>query len=277
MKKHLSTILLVVILVVGVGLLLYPTVSDWWNSFHQSRAIASYTEELAALDTSEYDRLLEEAEAYNRELLEKSNPYAFSEEEDAAYRKHLSLRAEGGGVVGEILIPKINVDLPIYLGTDESILQIGVGHVEGSSLPVGGPSTHSVLSGHRGLPSARLFTDLNLVSEGDVFVLHILNETLTYEVDRILIVDPDDMKDLAVEEGEDYCTLVTCTPYGINSHRMLVRGHRIENQEAEAILTITSGATRIDPVMVVPFAALPLLLLLGVWLMVSTRRGKKKR
>lgn len=277
MKKHLSTILLVVILVVGVGLLLYPTVSDWWNSFHQSRAIASYTEELAALDTSAYDQLLADAEAYNLALREKASPYVFTEEEDAAYRRQLSLQAEGGGVVGEILIPKINVDLPIYLGTDESILQIGVGHVEGSSLPVGGPSTHSVLSGHRGLPSARLFTDLNLVSEGDVFVLHILNETLTYEVDRILIVDPDDMKDLAVEEGEDYCTLVTCTPYGINSHRMLVRGHRIENQEAEAILTITSGATRIDPVMVVPFAALPLLLLLGVWLMVSTRRGKEKR
>ena len=276
MKKHLSTILLVAVLVVGLGLLLYPSVSDYWNSFHQSRAIASYTEELAALDTSEQDRLLADAKAYNLELQGKANPFVFTEEEDAAYRKQLSLREEGGGVIGDIQIPKINVDLPIYLGTDESVLQIGVGHVEGSSLPVGGKSTHTVLSGHRGLPSAKLFTDLNLVSEGDVFLLKILGETLTYEVDRILIVEPNDTREIGIVNGEDYCTLITCTPYGINSHRILVRGHRIENQEAESILNVQSEAARIDPIMVAPFAAIPLLLLLGIVLMVSTGRRKKR-
>lgn len=276
MKKHLSTILLVAVLVVGLGLLLYPSVSDYWNSFHQSRAIASYTEELAALDTSEQDRLLADAKAYNLELQGKANPFVFTEEEDAAYRKQLSLREEGGGVIGDIQIPKINVDLPIYLGTDESVLQIGVGHVEGSSLPVGGKSTHTVLSGHRGLPSAKLFTDLNLVSEGDVFLLKILGKTLTYEVDRILIVEPNDAREIGIVSGEDYCTLITCTPYGINSHRILVRGHRIENQEAESILNVQSEAARIDPIMVAPFAAIPLLLLLGIVLMVSTGRRKKR-
>lgn len=276
MKKHLSTILLVAVLVVGLGLLLYPSVSDYWNSFHQSRAIASYTEELAALDTGEQDRLLAAAKAYNLELQGKANPFVFTEEEDAAYRKQLSLREEGGGVIGDIQIPKINVDLPIYLGTDESVLQIGVGHVEGSSLPVGGKSTHTVLSGHRGLPSAKLFTDLNLVSEGDVFLLKILGETLTYEVDRILIVEPNDTREIGIVNGEDYCTLITCTPYGINSHRILVRGHRIENQEAESILNVQSEAARIDPIMVAPFAAIPLLLLLGIVLMVSTGRRKKR-
>lgn len=276
MKKHLSTILLVAVLVVGLGLLLYPSVSDYWNSFHQSRAIASYTEELAALDTSEQDRLLADAKAYNLELQGKANPFVFTEEEDAAYRMQLSLREEGGGVIGDIQIPKINVDLPIYLGTDESVLQIGVGHVEGSSLPVGGKSTHTVLSGHRGLPSAKLFTDLNLVSEGDVFLLKILGETLTYEVDRILIVEPNDTREIGIVNGEDYCTLITCTPYGINSHRILVRGHRIENQEAESILNVQSEAARIDPIMVAPFAAIPLLLLLGIVLMVSTGRRKKR-
>lgn len=276
MKKHLSTILLVAVLVVGLGLLLYPSVSDYWNSFHQSRAIASYTEELATLDTSEQDRLLADAKAYNLELQGKANPFVFTEEEDAAYRKQLSLREEGGGVIGDIQIPKINVDLPIYLGTDESVLQIGVGHVEGSSLPVGGKSTHTVLSGHRGLPSAKLFTDLNLVSEGDVFLLKILGETLTYEVDRILIVEPNDTREIGIVNGEDYCTLITCTPYGINSHRILVRGHRIENQEAESILNVQSEAARIDPIMVAPFAAIPLLLLLGIVLMVSTGRRKKR-
>lgn len=275
MKKHLSTILLVLILLVGAGVMLYPTASDYWNSFHQRRAIASYSEGLKNLDTGKYERLLADAQAYNQDLLTRADPFKFSEEEDAAYRRQLSLQEEGGGVIGSVQIPKINVDLPIYLSTDESVLQTGIGHVEGSSLPVGGPSTHAVLSGHRGLPSATLFTNLDQVAEGDVFQLGVLGETMTYQVDRILVVEPEQTEYLAIEPGQDYCTLITCTPYGINTHRILVRGHRIENQEAEAILQVTGGATRIDPIILAPIAAIPLLLVLGVWLAVRSRRKKR--
>ena len=178
--------------------------------------------------------------------------------------------------MGYIEIPKIEVSLPVYHGTDEAVLQIAVGHVEGSSLPTGGEGTHVVLSGHRGLPSARLFTDLDQLEEGDLFVMRVMDQIMTYEVDQVLIVLPEEMDALAIDPEQDYCTLVTCTPYGINSHRMLVRGHRTENEEVEQIIKVVSDAAQIDPTIVAPALALPMLLVLLIWMMVSTGRKQKR-
>lgn len=275
MKKHLSTVLLLLVLVAGVALLLYPTASDYWNSFHQSRAIANYTESIASLTTMDYERIWRDAVAYNAGLLEKANSFILSDEDWEEYEAQLNVT--GNGIMGYIEIPSIEVSLPIYHGTEESVLQIAVGHIEGSTLPVGGPSTHCVLSGHRGLPSAKLFTDLDELSEGDIFMLRVLNETLTYEVDQIHIVLPNEMGDLVVEEGKDYCTLVTCTPYGINTHRLLVRGKRIETPEAASSARITADAIRIDPILVAPVAAAPMLLALFIWAIAAPGGGKKKK
>ena len=229
-KGNFTTILLVLILLAGLSLLLYPTVSDYWNSFHQSRVIATYAEQVAGLEEESCEQLRDEAAAYNRALIGKSERYFMTEAEREVYESLLNV--SGNGIIGYIEIPEIKCSLPIYHGTDPSVLQIAVGHIEGSSLPVGGEGTHCVLSGHRGLPSARLFTDLDQLEEGDIFMLRVLDETLTYEVDQIRIVLPTELSDLEIEAGKDYCTLVTCTPYGINTHRLLVRGHRIENVEA---------------------------------------------
>ena len=225
MRKHLSTIVLVILLLIGLSLLLYPTVSDYWNSFHQTRAIATYAENVAALDNASYDAIWDAARQYNRNLCSRSNNFLLSEEQKAEYESLLDI--SGQGVMGYIEIPEIDVSLPIYHGTEDPVLQVAVGHLEWTSLPVGGESTHCVLSGHRGLPSAKLFTDLDKLREGDTFLLRVLDEILTYEVDQILIVEPQDTAALEIAEGEDYCTLVTCTPYGINTHRLLVRGHRV--------------------------------------------------
>ena len=274
MKKHLSTILLVLALLVGAALLLYPTASDYWNSLHQSRAIATYAEEVANLTTADYEKLWLAAVEYNKRMGAAGNPFVLSEEQRADYFSQLDL--SGNGIMGYIEIPKIECSLPIYHGTSEAVLQIAVGHLEGSTLPVGGAGTHCVLSGHRGLPSAKLFTHLDQLSEGDVFLLRVLNETLTYEVDQIHIVLPQEVDDLAVVPGRDFCTLVTCTPYGINSHRLLVRGRRIENSEAATAIRITSDAIRIDPILVAPVAAVPMLLILTVYL-IANPGGKKKK
>ena len=168
------------------------------------------------------------------------------------------------------------MSLPIYHGTDEAVLQVAIGHIEGSSLPVGGAGTHCVISGHRGLPSAKLFTDLDQIQEGDTFLLHILDETLTYQVDQIHIVEPDDVTYLAIEEGQDLCTLVTCTPYGVNSHRLLVRGRRIETEETAAAIRVTADAILVDPMLVAPAVAAPILLILLIWLLVSSRKQGRK-
>ena len=272
MRKHLSTILLVFILLIGLSLLLYPTVSDYWNSFHQTRAIASYAENVAKLDNNQYDQLWEDARAYNEALCFRSNPYYLSEEQKAQYESLLDV--SGLGVMGYIEIPEIDVSLPIYHGTEESVLQVAVGHLDWSSLPVGGESTHCVLSGHRGLPSAKLFTNLDKLREGDTFLLRILDEVLTYEVDQILIVEPQETGALKIEEGKDYCTLVTCTPYGINTHRLLVRGHRIENMEQAKTIRITADAVQIEPLLVAPIVAIPMLLILLVLLLLPRRRRK---
>jgi sortase A len=272
MKKKLINILLVLLLLLGVGLLLYPTVSDYWNSFHQSRAIASYAESVSNIDSAVYEELWTAAGAYNQTLVGKANPFFLSEEERKTYKSLLD--TTGTGIMGYISIPAINCSLPIYHGTDEAVLQIAVGHLEGSSLPVGGPSTHSILSGHRGLPSAKLFTNLDQLGEGDVFLLQILNEVLTYEVDQIRIVLPTELDELYITQGQDYCTLVTCTPYGVNSHRLLVRGHRTANRVEEAAVRVTAEALRIDPVIVAPIAAIPMLLVLVAW---TVTRGPKKK
>lgn len=272
LKQNLITVILVLILLTGLSLLLYPTVSDYWNSLHQSRAIATYSEAVAEIDDNNYEMLWEEAKEYNERLKEKKNRLYLDDEERKEYESLIDV--SGNGIIGYIEIPKISVALPIYHGTDEGVLQIAIGHIEGSSLPVGGAGTHCVLSGHRGLPSAKLFTNLDELVIGDEFVIRVLDETLTYEADQIRIVEPGDLSDLEIEEGKDLCTLVTCTPYGINTHRLLVRGHRVENKKEAKSIRVTADAIQIDPQLVAPVAAVPMLLILLIWLLVHYRNRK---
>ena len=266
--RHLTTILLVAVFMIGIGLIGYPSFSDYWNSFHQSRAIMNYTETVANMDQEKFDALIQEAEEYNAKLARTGINWKMSEEQQKQYDSLLNF--DGTGNMGYINIPKINVELPIYHGTSDSVLQTSIGHLEETSLPVGGESTHTVLSGHRGLPSAKLFTDLDKLTEGDTFTLNILNQTLTYEVDQIRIVEPTDLSDLQIEEGQDLCTLVTCTPYGINTHRLLVRGHRIANQNGEA--QVIADALQIRPIYIMPFVAVPILLILIIAVLIFPKR-----
>ena len=266
------TMLLVAAMFVGTCLLLYPTVSDYWNSFHQSRAVMSYAEHVSDMNAEEYDRLLSEAKVYNERFVKNGLNWHLTEEEKAEYESVLNI--DGSGVIGYIRIPKIDVILPVYHGTEENVLQTSIGHLEGSSLPVGGESTHCLLSGHRGLPSARLFTDLDQLREGDTFTITVLNDTLTYEVDHIWIVEPEDLSHLTIEAGNDLCTLITCTPYGINTHRLLVRGHRIPNVDGGAM--VVADAIQIRPVFIAPFLAIPILLLLLIWMLISTGMRRRK-
>ena len=240
-KKHISTIIIALIFLAGLGFLLYPTVSNLWNRAHQSHAIATYTKQVEKLDDSQNKEMLKAARKYNKSLLKKSDHWKLSKKDKKKYESLLDV--SGTGIMGYIEIPKIDCSLPIYHGTDEGALQIAIGHLEGSSLPVGGKSTHCVLSGHRGLPSARLFTDLDQMEEGDVFVLNVLGRKLAYEVDQIKVVLPDEMSDLEIVQGKDLCTLVTCTPYGINTHRLLVRGHRTKYIE-ETVVRVQKEAEK---------------------------------
>lgn len=269
--NHATTIFLILILIVGLSLLLYPSVSDYWNSFHSSQAISTYAENIANLDENQYEAIWDAAREYNQSLAKRNTSFALSEDQKAEYEKLLDI--SGLGIMGYIEIPDLDVSLPIYHGTEESVLQIAVGHLEWSSLPVGGASSHCVLSGHRGLPSAKLFTNLDKLQEGDIFMLRVLDEVLTYEVDKISIVEPSQVSDLEIVEGSDLCTLVTCTPYGINTHRLLVRGHRIDNIQASKAIRITSDALQIEPLLVVPIIATPLLLLLLVLLLLPKRQN----
>lgn len=269
-KKNFVNILICLIGFVGAGLLAYPTVADWWNSFHQSRAVASYAQAVAELDEATYDKLLSEAEAYNKKLAETGIIWTMSKKQMKEYDALLSINDTG--IMGYIDIPKINIQLPIYHGTDEAVLQIAIGHIAGSSLPIGGKSTHCIVSGHRGLPSAKLFTDIDKMSEGDIFTMTVLDRTVTYEVDQVRIVEPTNLSDLQIVEGKDYCTLVTCTPYGINTHRLLVRGHRIANLNGDA--DVVADGLQIQPVFVAPFIALPILIILIIWMFVSTQSRK---
>lgn len=277
MKKknnNWTTAFLVLLLLAGVSLLLYPSLSDYWNSMHQTRAIASYAETVSQLDTAQYDEMWKAAQDYNRSLAQRETAFALTDEQKAAYESLLDV--SGLGVMGYIEIPEIDCSLPIYHGTEESVLQVAVGHLEWSNLPVGGEGTHCVLSGHRGLPSAKLFTNLDKLAVGDTFLLRVLDEVLTYEVDQILIVKPEQVDALGIVPGEDYCTLVTCTPYGINTHRLLVRGHRVENTPEAARMHVTADATQFDPLLVAPVLAIPVLLLLLMILLVPKRRRKSR-
>lgn len=267
------TLILVTIMAVGIGLLSYPSVADWWNSFHQSRAVSSYASKVATMDRQEYDKILKEAEEYNARLGEAGIKWKPTEEDIKEYNEVLKI--DNTGIMGYIDIPKIQVQLPLYHGTDESILQIAIGHIIGTSLPVGGESSHCIVSGHRGLPSARLFTDIDQLVPGDTWTMNVLDQTLTYEVDQVRVVLPTDLSYLGIEEGEDLCTLVTCTPYGVNTHRLLVRGHRIANIQGNA--RVTADALQIQPMYVAPFVAAPMLLVLLIVLLVSTSDRKRRR
>lgn len=274
MKKHLSTILITILFLAGFSVLLYPTVSNYVNSKHQTQAIASYEKRMKNMDKSSYDAIIQEARAYNEQILSNQARFAMQGKELEHY---LHLLGSTGGAIGYIEIDSIDVSLPLYLGDSSAVLRVGAGTMPGSSLPIGGTGTHSVITGHRGLPSSKLFTHLDQVKEGDLFVLHVLNETLTYQVDQIHIVEPKDLTKLEIDPDQDYCTLVTCTPYGINTHRMLVRGHRVENNShINGADHVVADAIQIDFMLIAPILAIPLILLLLIGLFLRDRKKRKK-
>ena len=264
-KENSLTILLVLAIFVGLSLVLYPTVSDYWNSFHQSRAVASYLQDVEDLENSEKEKLLEEARAYNRSLPQNTTPSLnLSSLNQMIYDE--TFKVTKSGIMAYVEIPKLNVTLPIYHGTDDSVLRVAIGHIPGTSLPIGGKGTHAVISGHRGLASAKLFTDVDQLVKGDTFMIQVLDETLTYEVDQILTVLPQDVSALRINPNEDYVTLVTCTPYGVNTHRLLVRGHRITNVEKE--VRVVSEASQVVVLFVALFIAIIIFLLILLILVV---------
>ena len=287
-KKHrVSNLILVLILLVGVAIAGYPAFSDYWNSMHQTRAIAGYAERVAELSNDEYAAVWEAALDYNRRLASNPNPWAMSDEDIDDYERQLNV--DGTGNMGFISIPRIDVNLPVYHGTSEAVLQSSIGHIDGTSLPAGSVhpdedhydkvefASHSVLSGHRGLPSAKLFSDLDAMEVGDVFYLTVLDQTLTYQVDKITVILPEDSSELGLFPGKDYCTLMTCTPYGINTHRLLVRGVRVENDKELIDVRVTADALKVEPLYVVPFIAGPVLLLMILWVVLFAGRKKKSR
>lgn len=272
-KGTLSTILLILVLLIGLSLLLYPSFSDYWNSLRQTRTINEYSEQVASLDTDKYEQVLNDAVAYNNSLLTRSDNYILTEEQQEIYKQQLNISVSD--IMGYVEIPSIDCKLPIYHGTDEAVLQVGVGHIEWSSLPVGGKSTHCVISGHRGLPSAKLFSKMDRLVEGDIFMIGVLDEVLTYEVDQILIVEPDEVESLKIQKGKDLCTLVTCTPYGINTHRLLVRGHRIENTSSITKVRVMADAVQMEPLVVASVIIVPILMIL-LALVLAMERYKKR-
>lgn len=271
MKKRndkLVNIILVLVFFVGLSVLLYPTISDYWNSKTQSRAVSDYVKKASSITVDDYNAVFAAAEDYNKRLSELAQPfYECGKLKD--YERVLDIT--GTGIMGYIDIDKIGVELPIYHGTSESTLAVAAGHLEGSSLPIGGIGTHSVLSAHRGLPSARLFTDLDKLEEGDTFRITILNETYTYRINKVSIIEPEDTEFLQPVPGKEYCTLMTCTPYGINTHRLLVRGERTET-EVQQNVYISSEAFKIDPIIVTPAVAAPMLLVLLAGMLVKYRK-----
>lgn len=273
-KSNLSTILLVAVFFVGLSVLLYPTISDFWNEKRQSQAIIDYDSLIETIEKNDSSSELEKAKEYNKKI--SSMPFPFINHKQLTDDYYRILDVNGEGMMGYITIEKIKVQLPIYHGTSNEVLNSAVGHVEGSSLPVGEKGSHSVFSAHRGLPSAKLFTNLDKLEVGDVFTLKIFDRVLTYEVDRIIIVLPEQIDDLYTVPGEDYCTLVTCTPYGINTHRLLVRGTRIETKEEEKEVNIITEAYQIDPLIVTPAVAAPMLAVLLVALLIKGRKKKSK-
>ena len=288
-KSHrVSNLVLVLILLIGAAIVAYPSFSEYWNSLHQSRAIMGYAQRVAELTNEEYETIWSSALDYNERLLDLPNRWLVEHDENLKADYETQLNADGTGNMGFITIPKINVNLPVYHGTSDSVLQTSIGHIAGTSLPAGSPHTdeedflipdfasHCVLSGHRGLPSARLFSDLDAMEVGDIFYLTILDQTLTYEVDKITVILPEEMEELEFVPGKDLCTLMTCTPYGINTHRLLVRGSRIENEKKKLNVRITADGLRIDPLYVAPFIAVPVLILMVFWVLIMTSGIRKK-
>ena len=273
MKKNRSTIILILIFLVGLSVMLYPTVSDYINQKNQSRAVASYSEEVENLSDVDYQAYFDAADDYNRRLAETPDAF-YRPDEVSGYTDTLDV--SGTGIMGYITIPKIGVELPVYHGTSDGVLQVAAGHLEGSSLPVGGAGTHAVISAHRGLPSAKLFTNLDELEAGDTFTITVLDRVLTYEVDQISIVLPTETDLLQPVEGKDYVTLMTCTPYGINTHRLLVRGKRIENAENQKHIRVTADALRIEPIIVAPALAVPMLLVMLVVMLAVPHLRKRK-
>ena len=274
MRKHISTIIMAIIFLTGLSLLLYPTVSNFWNSKHQSQVVAEYSDRIEKMGTREKKQALEQAEKYNQTLVSDAKRFTPSEKQEALYKSLLN--ADGTGMMGYITIPEIKCKLAIYHTVDDSVLQVGIGHLEGSSLPVGGTGTHCVLSGHRGLTSAKLFTDLDKLQKGDIFLLHIYDQVFTYEIDQIRIVEPGDYGPLEIEEDKDLCTLLTCTPYGINTQRLLVRGKRIANRAGDDS-RITSDAVKVNTVVVAIIISIPLLIIRFIVVDMAPRRSKKKK
>lgn len=273
MKKHMSTIIAILVFITGLSLLLYPTVSNYWNSKHQSRVVANYTDTLAKMDKKEKQYAIDQAVQYNESLVLNGNRFSPSDSELSLYKSLLN--ADGTGMMGYITIPEIRCKLAIYHSVDDSVLQVGVGHLEGSSLPVGGSSTHCVISGHRGLVSARLFTDIDRLEKGDLFYLHVYGKVLAYEVDKISVVEPEDYGPLEIEEGKDLCTLLTCTPYGINTQRLMVRGHRVVDRLYDES-NITSDAARVDTLVVASCVGVVLLLVGIIVSKIWRLRGHEK-
>lgn len=272
MKKHSGTILLVLIFFVGLAVMLYPTISDYINQRNQTKVVNSYAQQVDGLSNADYTAYFDAADVFNQEIA--ADPDALYHA-DRFSTYSTTLDVTGTGIMGYITIPRIGVELPIYHGTSDAVLQVAAGHLEGTSLPVGGESTHAVISAHRGLPSAKLFTNLDQLEVGDTFTITVLDRVLTYEVDRISIVLPTETDLLQPVEGQDYVTLMTCTPYGINTHRLLVRGHRVNTRESQKHVRVTADATRIDPIITAPVIALPMLAVLLIWLLVTTRKRPK--
>lgn len=252
-KENFATAILISLLLVGLSLVLYPTVSDYWNSFHQSKAVASYLQDVEDMEESKKDSLREEARVYNEKLPQNVTPsLQVSGYDKTFYNK--TFKVSKSGIMAYIEIPKLNTTLPIYHGTDETVLQVAIGHIPGTSFPIGGKGSHAVVSGHRGLPSARLFTDIDHLVEGDIFLIQVLDETLTYQVDQILTVLPQEVSALRIDPNQDYVTLITCTPYGINTHRLLVRGHRVANLKGD--VRVVSEASQVEVLLIAPFIAI---------------------
>ena len=274
MKKNKSTIILILVFFVGLSVMLYPTLSDYVNQHNQSRAVASYAHDVDIMTDADYSAYFDAADAFNAQVAANENAL-YRPDQLTGYNDTLDIT--GTGIMGYITIAKIGVELPIYHGTSDSVLQIAAGHLDGTSLPVGGTSTHAVISAHRGLPSAKLFTNLDQLEVGDTFTITVLDRVLTYEVDKISIVLPTETDELKIAEGKDYVTLMTCTPYGINTHRLLVRGRRIETPNQYKRIRVTAEALKIEPIIVAPIMALPMLLILLIGMLLSTRKPKKTR
>ena len=267
-KVSITNILLVLIMLTGIGILAYPSVSDGWNSMHATQAIAGYVEAVETMSKEEKEAIFAKAKEYNDSLPNGVN-FNISEEQYAEYASILDIT--GTGIMGYIQIQSIGVNLPVYHGVDEGILQIAVGHIPGSSFPIGGERTHAIMSGHRGLPSAKLFSDLDKLKEGDVFAVTVLDETFTYMIDQIRIVLPEETDELAIVDDKEYATLVTCTPYGVNSHRMLMRGHRIANIDGKAT---PADAVKIPTYIVIPAVGIPLLFVVLLGMLIYYRKRK---